>query len=79
MFGLPAGISWFASLALGVASLVLGYLIRPRPPSQSPEETSEPEQPQADPSMPIPAAFGTVRIKGLNVLAFTDLRKETSE
>lgn len=75
MFAAISGMSWFAQLAIGFALNLLAYLIQPKPPMEQPEETEDLETPTADPSMPIPVAFGTVRVRGLNCLGFPDKTK----
>jgi hypothetical protein len=66
---------WLASLLISLALNIVAYLIMPRAPTQKPAATKDMEAPTADAGRPIPKVFGTVTVKGLNVLAFTDLRK----
>lgn len=69
--------SWFIPLLLAIAFNVLAYLLMPRPKKDQPEEVKDMENPTADAGRPIPVVFGTVTMKGLNVLWFGDKRKDT--
>lgn len=70
---------FIATLLIGLAMSLIGVLLMPKPPVAKPPETKDIEAPVADPSMPIPVVFGTVRVKGLNTLAYDDLRKTDSD
>lgn len=69
--------AWFIPLLLAIAFNVLAYLLMPRPKKDQPEEVKDMENPTADAGRPIPVVFGTVTMKGLNVLWFGDKRKDT--
>jgi hypothetical protein len=72
-------VSWFAMFVISVAVSYVSYLIMPKPPQQEPPETKDLDAPEADPSMPIPVVFGTMRVKGLNTLGYSDLSKREFE
>ena len=62
--------AWFVTLLIAIALQVVAYLLAPKPKKAQPEETKDLENPVADAGMPIPVVFGTVTVKGLNVLWF---------
>ena len=64
---------------LGITVSYISYLILPKPPTTKPEETQDLDAPEADPSMPIPVVFGTMRVKGLNTLGYANLSKREFE
>jgi hypothetical protein len=64
-------------LAAAVASVVLSLLLMPKPKAPRPEATSDLDNPVAEAGKPIPVVFGTVTVKGLNVLWFGDKGRRT--
>lgn len=60
--------AWFVTLLLAIALQVVAYLLMPKPKKEQPEEVKDLENPTADAGMPIPVVFGTLTVKGLNVL-----------
>lgn len=62
----------FMNLLIGLALMVLSYLIMPKPKGPKPPETKDIDDPVAEAGKPIPVVFGTVIVKGLNVLWFGD-------
>lgn len=67
--------AWFISLLIGLAINILAYLIMPKPKKDKPEEAKDLEDPVAEAGMPIPVVFGTLTVKGLNILWFGDKKK----
>lgn len=55
-----------------IAIQVVAYLLMPKPKTPKPEAAKQLEDPVAEAGMPIPVAFGSITIKGLNVLWFGD-------
>jgi hypothetical protein len=49
----------------------------PRPKQPKPPETEDFEGPTADANRPVPVVFGTLTIKGLNVLWYGDKDKNS--
>lgn len=64
---------FFLGLIIALALMVVAYLIMPKPKQASPE-VQDMEDPTAEAGRPIPVLFGTMTIKGLNVLWFGEKR-----
>lgn len=64
-------------IGLAVASAALNYLLRPRPKASKPSEVEDLENPTAEAGRPIPVVFGTITVKGLNVLWYGDKSRRT--
>lgn len=64
-----------AQILIGIALQVIAYAIMPKPKQPQPPETKDLEDPTVEAGRPIPVAFGSVRIQGLNLVWFGD--KET--
>lgn len=60
--------AFFVQLVIGLALMVLSYLIAPKPKAPQPVETKDLDDPVAEAGKPIPVVFGTVTVKGLNIL-----------
>lgn len=71
--------AWFLPLLLAVAFTVVAYILMPKPKRTRPPEAQDLEEPTADAGRPIPVVFGTVTIKGLNVLWFGDKSRDSFE
>lgn len=71
--------AWFIALLVGLALNVVAYLLLPRPKQDKPEAAKDMDNPTADAGRPIPVVFGTVMVKGLNVLWFGDKNHLTWE
>jgi hypothetical protein len=61
---------FFTALLLGLVLNVVAYLIMPKPKSAKPPAAQDMENPVAEAGKPIPVVFGTITVKGLNVLWF---------
>lgn len=70
---------WFLPLLLAIAFNVIAYLLTPKPKKVKPEAAKDMDDPTADAGRPIPVVFGTVTVKGLNVLHFGDKNSRTLE
>ncbi len=67
---------WFAvQLAIAVAISVVAYALTPKPKTAKPAASRDLDNPTADAGRPIPVVFGTVTVKGGNVLWFGDKNK----
>lgn len=60
--------NFLLQLAIGIALLVVSYLIMPKPKLPRPEAARDLDGPTAEAGRPIPVVFGTVTVTGLNVL-----------
>lgn len=67
---------WVVQLIVAVTLQVAAYLLAPKPKTDS-SAIQDFESPTADAGRPAPVAFGTVTIKGLNVLHYSDKSKRT--
>jgi hypothetical protein len=56
------------NLIIGLALMIIGYLLMPKPKQPKPAEMSELEGPTADSSAPIIAIFGDITVKSPNIL-----------
>lgn len=56
-----------------IVMLALSYALRPKPPQPKPPALQDLDVPTAEQGRPIPVVFGTVRVKGPNVLWYGDL------
>jgi hypothetical protein len=59
-------------LALAVAAFALNVLLAPKPKAPKPDSVKDLDDPTAEAGKPIPVVFGTITVKGLNVLWFGD-------
>lgn len=59
---------------IGIALLAAGYLLMPRPKAPKPPEMRDADDPESR-VKPIPMVFGTVVIRGSNVVWFGRKRK----
>lgn len=64
-------------LAFTVVSFALNLLLAPKIKAPKPDAATDLEDPVAEAGRPIPVVFGTVTVKGLNVLWFGDKRVKT--
>lgn len=67
----------FVAIGLAVASVVLSLLLMPKPKTPKPDAAKDLDDPVAEAGKPIPVVFGTITVKGLNVLAFMDKQIHT--
>lgn len=71
--------AWFVSLLVGLAINVVAYLLMPGPKKQKPPAAQDMDSPVAEAGKPIGRVFGTVTIKGGNVLWSGDKSKHEYE
>lgn len=64
--------AWFIQLLIGLALNIVAYLIMPKPKQDQPAEVKDLEDPTAEAGRPLPVVFGSVLVKGLNVMDFSD-------
>ena len=60
--------AWFVQLLIGLALNIIAYLIMPKPKAPQPPEVQDLNDPTAEAGRPVPVLFGTMTIKGLNIL-----------
>lgn len=64
---------------IAIAFTVVAYLIAPKPKKAQPAAARDLEAPTADAGRPVPVVFGTLTVKGLNVLWYGKLSQNTFE
>ncbi len=67
------------SLAVSLVLSVISYVLAPKPKASQPESTRDLDNPTADAGRPIPVVFGTITVKGSNVVYSTDKGKRESK
>jgi hypothetical protein len=65
-------VAWFVWLLVAIAFQVVAFLLAPKPKKQQPPETTDLDNPVAERGKPVPVVFGTLTVKGLNVLWYGD-------
>lgn len=66
--------AWFVQLLIGLALNIVAYLIMPKPKQDQPNEIKDLEDPTAEAGRPMPVVFGSLMVKGSNVIDFSDKR-----
>jgi len=64
--------AFLALLAIFLVLQVVSYLLMPKPKVPKPEAAKDMDNPTAEAGREIPVVFGTVTIKGLNILDYGD-------
>lgn len=62
----------FWNIIIGLALMVIGYLLMPKPKKAKPPEVTEMEGPTAEAGRPIPVVFGDYTISSPNFLWWGD-------
>ncbi len=62
--------AFFTQLLIGLVLNIVAYLLAPKPKRDQPPETKDLDDPVAEAGKPIPVVFGTITVKGLNILWF---------
>ena len=63
--------AFFIPLIIALALMVVSYLLMPKPKSE-PAHFDQMDDPTAEAGKPIPVAFGTIRVKSMNILDYKD-------
>lgn len=61
-------IGLLASLLIGLVLNIVAYLIMPQPKQEKPPAATDMENPTAEAGRPLPVPFGTITVKGGNLL-----------
>jgi hypothetical protein len=69
--------AWWIWLLVGLALSIVSYLIMPKTQADKPQAASDLDDPTADSGRPVPVVFGTVTVKGLNILWYGEKSKQT--
>lgn len=70
---------FFTQLLVGLTLMVLAFLIMPKPKQEKPEASRDLPNPTAEAGRPIPVVFGTLEVKGGNVIDYMDKGKRDLE
>jgi hypothetical protein len=70
-------VAWFIVVAIAVAVTAVAMVLMPRPKAPKPDAMDDFKNPTADAGRPLPVPFGTITVKGLNVLGFWDKDSRT--
>ena len=70
---------WLIQLVVAVALMIISYVLTPKPKKERPPETSDLDNPTAEAGRPIPVVFGTLEVKGSNILWYGDKSKNEYE
>lgn len=71
--------AWFLYLLAALALNIVAYLIMPKPKQGKSPAAKDLEVPVAESGKPIPVVFGTMTVKGMNILFVGDRSKQTYE
>lgn len=66
---------FLVQLLIGIALNIIDYLIVSKPKAEQSAETKDLDDPTAEAGKPVPVVWGTMTVKGLNILWFGE--KET--
>lgn len=70
--------AWFVpyliQIVIAIAVAVIAYALMPKPKQAKPPAAQDFEQPTADAGRPVPVVFGTVTVKGVNILHYSDVQ-----
>jgi hypothetical protein len=69
--------AWWIWLLVAIAFQVIAFLLRPKPKKEKPPPVQDLENPVAERGKPIPVVFGSLTVKGLNVLWYGNKYKQT--
>lgn len=64
-------------IGLAIASLALTFLLAPKVKAPKPAEVQDLDDPTAEAGRPVPVVFGTITVKGLNLLWYGEKRQDT--
>lgn len=62
----------FWMLIVSLVLQVIAYLLQPKPKTAQPASTEDMDDPTAEAGRPIPVLFGTITIKGTNIMWYGD-------
>lgn len=68
---------WWLIVIAAVALAAINYLLAPKIKAPKPEAVADLEDPTAEAGRPVPVPFGTITIKGLNLLWYGEKSSRT--
>lgn len=69
----------FLMIAISIALALVAYMLAPKPKQPKSPAATDSEAPTADAGRPVPVLFGTVTVKGVNILGYWDKQVRTYE
>lgn len=69
-------LTFLVQLAVGLTLAVIAYVLAPKPKTGQSGATKDLENPTSEAGRPWPVVFGTMTVKGGNILAFSDKGKK---
>lgn len=72
-------VTWLIELLIVIAINIIAMVLMSKPKSPKPAAAQDLEEPTAEAGRPIPVFWGTIVIKGLNVLWFGDKSQKSYE
>lgn len=69
--------AWFVPILVSFLLSVVSYLLAPKPKQPKPQAAKDMDDPTAEAGRPIPVPFGTILIKGVNIIWFGEKRTRT--
>lgn len=64
--------AWFIQLLVAIVFTIVAYIIMPKPKTPKPAAATDMEAPTAEGGRPVPVIFGTITIRGTNILWWGD-------
>lgn len=71
--------AFWTQLLIGLALNIVGYMLMPKPKTVKPDGAKDMDAPTADAGRPVPVVFGTITVRGLNVLWYGDKSTRATE
>jgi len=69
----------WTQLLIGLVLNIIGYMLMPKPKVVKPDAVKDMDAPTADAGRPVPVVFGTITVKGMNILWYGDKSTRTTE
>ena len=64
--------SFLVMVAIAIALALLAYMLAPKPKQPKPPAAADMDAPTADAGRPINVPFGTITVKGVNIIGYWD-------
>lgn len=68
-----------AQIVIAIIISIVAYAIMPKPKKQKPPAAKDMDDPTADAGRPLPVVFGSITVKGTNVLWYGEKRRNEYE
>lgn len=67
----------FIAIGAAILAVAVALIFMPKPKTAKPDANKDFENPTAEAGRPLPVVFGTITVKGLNVLWYGDKKATT--